>query len=147
MKPPVDITLRTLHVGECRRVVTLDINGRDLAAAYLKKLKKDDSKKWDSLNTRIAAVSNYLEYSNPHTFNPVGSGIYEFKRPGLRLYAFYDQIGDEHHLILCTNGGTKNTWKEQQSDIARAKSIKAEYEAAKLKKNTQFTLEKLEHES
>lgn len=147
MKQEIDITLNTLHIGDYRRVVTLDINGKDDADAFLKKLQKDDCKKWDTINRRIATVSNYLSYSNTLTFNPVGDGVFEFKRPGLRLYAFYDEIGDEHQLILCTNGGTKNKKKEQQTDIKKAKSIKARYEAAKSNKNAQFHLKKLDHES
>lgn len=140
MKNKFDITLRTLHVGDCRRVVTLDINGKDEASACLKKLHKDDRNKWDSINTRIATVSNYLQYSNSLTFKPVGGGIFEFKRPGLRLYAFYDEIGDEHQLIICTNGGTKNTKKGQQSDISRAEAMRKTYLAAKSNPNTQFRI-------
>ena len=146
MKHSIDITLKTIHLGDCRRVVTLDIDGEDEAQAFLENLQKDDSRKWDAINTRITTISNYARYSNKLTFNPVGGGIFEFKRPGLRLYAFYDEFGDEHHLILCTNGGTKNTKKEQQRDIKRAKSIKARYEAAKNNKKAQFNLEKLDHE-
>jgi putative component of toxin-antitoxin plasmid stabilization module len=147
VKQKIDITLKTLHLGECRRVVTLGINGKDEADAFLQKLRKDDSRKWDAINTRISTVSNHPTYSNKITFNPVGDGIFEFKRPGLRLYAFYDEIGEDHQLILCTNGGSKNKKKEQQTDIDRAKSLKAKYEAAKLDKNTRFNLKKLDHES
>lgn len=102
---------------------------------------KDDSKKWDSIVTRITAVSNYEKYTNKITFNSVGDGMFEFKRPGLRLYAFYDEFGDEHQLILCTNGGTKNNKREQQSDIKRAKKIKASYLAVKEDPNTEITLQ------
>ncbi len=131
MKTKIDITLRTLHVGECRRVVTLGINGKDHARKFLEKLKKDDERKWQRLVTRIESVSNFLKYENECIFKYIGQGIYEFKRPGLRLYAFYDELGEERQLILCTNGGTKNSKKEQQSDIAKAKALKKKYEAAK----------------
>ena len=40
----------------------------------------------------------------------------------------FDGIG---LLILCTNGGTKNTPKRQQADIATAKQRKVAYFAAK----------------
>ena len=140
MKSKIDIVLRTIHVGECRRVVTLGMDGKDEAREFLETLLHDDSKKWNAINTRITSVSNYHTYSNKITFNPVGDGIYEFKRPGIRLYAFYEELGDEHQLILCTNGGKKNTKKEQQKDIKRAKSIKADYLAAKSMPSTTFTL-------
>jgi putative component of toxin-antitoxin plasmid stabilization module len=140
VKRAIDIILQTLHVGECRRVVTLDINGKNLARKFLEKLKKDDGRKWQLLVDRIENVSNFHSYENNQIFNFVGEGIYEFKRPGLRLYAFYDEIGDEHQLILCTNGGKKNTKKEQQNDIRRAKAIKADYLAAKTSPEAQFTI-------
>lgn len=146
MKQDIDITLRTIHVGDCRRVVTLNIDGKDEAREFLENLRHDDAKKWHGINTRITTVSNYPTYSNKITFNHVGDGVFEFKRPGLRLYAFYDTIGDEHHLILCTNGGTKNTQKQQQADIRRAKKIKVRYEAAIKDPDTRITLRKQKHE-
>ncbi|MGZ0654508.1 hypothetical protein ACWPKS_02785 [Coraliomargarita sp. W4R72] len=146
MKPAIDIILKTIHVGECRKVVTLGINGKDLAEKFLQKLNKDDSRKWDQMTARIAFVSNFPTYENSQNFKSVGNGIHEFKRPGLRLYAFYDQIGDEHQLILCTNGGSKNTKKEQQADIARAKSLRQQYLAAKESPDANFTLEEPEED-
>lgn len=140
MKQGIDITLRTLHLGECRRVATLGIDGKDRARKFLEKLKKDDSRKWKLLNDRIENVSNFHTYENDQIFNYLEDGIYEFKRPGLRLYAFYDDLGEEHQLILCTNGGKKNTKKEQQSDLNRAKSVKADYLAAKTNPKAQFTI-------
>lgn len=80
-----------MHLGLARRVVTLAINQRDDAQAFLSKLKKTDTKK-------------------------------------------YDEIDDEEHLILCTNGGKKN--KQQSADIALAKKIKAEYLNAKKQPDT-----------
>jgi hypothetical protein len=140
VKPAIDIILKTIHLGNCKRVVTLDINGKDRARKFLEKLKKDDGRKWKLLANRIGLVSNFNSYENDQVFNYLEDGIYEFKRPGLRLYAFYDELGDEHQLILCTNGGTKNTKKEQQSDIDRAKSIKADYFTAKSNPEASFTI-------
>ncbi len=141
MKPGIDITLRTLHVGECWRVTTLSINGKDRAQKFLDKLKKDDIRKWNHLVARIENVSNFDSYENDQIFKYLENGIYEFKRPGLRLYAFYDTLDEEHQLILCTNGGSKNTKKEQQADINRAKTIRADYLAAKSNPKAQFTIE------
>lgn len=127
-------------------MVTLGINGKDLAEKFLQKLNKNDRRKWDQMTARIAFVSNFPTYENNQNFKSVGNGIYEFKRPGLRLYAFYDKIGDEHQLILCTNGGSKNTKKEQQADIARAKSLRQQYLAAKESPDAHFTLEEPEED-
>ena len=129
MKQAIDITLQTLHVGESRRVVTLGIDHEDPAFDFLSKLKTDDSNKYDSIESRIKAISKYEHYENKITFRHVGDGIYEFKRPGVRLYAFYDEIEGLDHLILCTNGGKKN--KRQNSDILKAKGIKKQYLLAK----------------
>lgn len=126
--------MTTVHLGLARRVVTLAINQRDDAQVFLSKLKKTDTKKYDEINTRIYAVSQYHAYENKLTFRNVGDGVFEFKRPGVRLYAFYDEIDDEEHLILCTNGGKKN--KQQSADIALAKKIKAEYLNAKKQPDT-----------
>ena len=131
MKEKIDITLHTLHVGFKRRVVTVDINGKDYARKFLEKLCKDDRRKWILLSNRIENVSNFTTYENNKIFNYLADGIFEFKRPNLRLYAFYDKLNEDDLLILCTNGGTKNTKKAQRMDINRAKSIKANYFSAK----------------
>ncbi len=128
MKKTVEITLSTLHLGAARRVVTLAINGKDPAEDFLSKLQKDDRNKLDSIKTRIKAVANYPRYENKITFRDVGDGVYEFKRPGLRLYAFYAEINGQDQLILCTNGGTKS--KDQQKDIRQAKALKDEFFSA-----------------
>lgn len=141
MNQPIDITLSTIHVGNRRRVVTLGINGRNLAQRFLEKLSHDDSRKMDFLTARIKSVSDYETYENDRTFNHLGEGLYEFKRPGIRLYAFYHEIEGVDHLIICTNGGTKNKKKEQNSDIAKANRIKYKYFAAIEKADTTLTLE------
>lgn len=128
MKKSIEIVLSTLHLGDARRVVTLSINGKDPAEDFLSKLQKNDRNKLDSIATRIKTVSNYPRYENKITFRDVGDGIYEFKRPGLRLYAFYAEINGQDQLILCTNGGAKS--KDQQKDIRQAKALKNEFFAA-----------------
>jgi putative component of toxin-antitoxin plasmid stabilization module len=128
VKKLVEITLSTLHLGSARRVVTLAINGKDPAEDFLSKLLKDDRSKLDSITSRIKAIASYPRYENKITFRDVGDGIYEFKRPGLRLYAFYAEINGQDQLILCTNGGIKN--KDQQKDIRQAKALKNEFFAA-----------------
>jgi len=139
VKKPVEITLSTLHLGAARRVVTLAINGKDPAEDFLSKLQKDDRNKLDSITTRIKAVANYPRYENRITFRDVGDGVYEFKRPGLRLYAFYAEINGQDQLILCTNAGTKN--KDQQKDFRQAKALKHEFFAALKLPRTTLTLD------
>lgn len=131
MKKPIEIILSTIHVGNVRRVVTLGIDDRNLAEKFLTKLGKDDRRKLQQLTARISRVADHHTYEHETIFNHVGDGIYEFKRPGIRLYAFYDSLGNDHHLILCTNGGTKNNKKEQNADITKAKQLKDRYFKAK----------------
>ena len=139
MKSPLEIILYTIHLGAARRVVTLCIDGKDPARDFLADLLKNDRNKFGAIRTRIRNISNYPRYENQITFRHVGDGIHEFKRPGLRLYAFYDEIDGENQLILCTNGGTKG--KDQQKDIRLAKSRKDAYFAAKQQPETILTLE------
>lgn len=139
VKKPIEIILRTIHVGAARRVVTLLMEGRDPAADFLAGLLRNDRNKFDSFRTRIRSISNHPRYENQITFRHVGDGIHEFKRPGLRLYAFYDDIGGREHLILCTNGGTKG--KDQQKDIRLAKARKDAYFNAKEQPDTLLKLE------
>jgi hypothetical protein len=140
VKNQIDITLSILHHGNHHSVATLGIDGKDLAARFLKKLLHDDRNQWKSLKTRIITVSNYECYENNVTFKHLEDGIYEFKRPGLRLYAFYDTIENTDHLIICTNGGTKNTKKAQGEDIRRALERKQRYFEGKELPHTQFTI-------
>lgn len=144
MKYPIDITLSEIHCGKCRRVLTLGIGGKDHAHDFLTKLQKDDINLYKPIKTRIRAVAEYDDYENERTFRHVGDGVYEFKRPGLRLYAFYDTLDEIGCLILCTNGGTKNKLKEQNGDISRARQIRQRYFEAKVNLDATFTLHEIE---
>lgn len=144
VKQPLDITLKTLHVGEHWRVVTLAINGKDPAEDFLEKLHHDNKKLWKQIAIRIASVSNYPSYQNKQTYKYLSEGIFEFKSGSLRLYTFHDKLpndGDPISLILCSNGGNKNTPKEQSKNIAKALEIKKTYFDAKKQSNVSFTLE------
>lgn len=126
----IEIVLTTIHVGSARRVVTLGLDGRDLAKEFLTDLARSDSKGFEFIRSRVRAVAEHDRFENQITFRHVGDGVFEFKRPGLRLYAFYDELpGLKPQLIIATNGGRKN--KGQQTDIARAKQIRARYLVAK----------------
>ncbi len=122
----------------------MGINGKNLAHKFLSKLAHDDSRKMASLRARIRSVADYDRYENELTFKHVGEGLYEFKRPGIRLYAFYHEFEATHHLIICANGGTKNTKKTQNADIAKARQLKNDYFHAIEKPYTTLTFEELE---
>lgn len=141
MKGAVDIIIHTLHVGQSLRVATLTINGKAPAREFLEKLRKDDSTKWRQLVARIGHVANNPDCRNQEIFKSLPNGIFEFKRHGIRLYAFFDTLsGIDQQLILCTNGGKKNTPRQQQRDIQKAQGIKQRYFAAKRDKTASFTL-------
>ncbi|MEO5714204.1 MAG: hypothetical protein ABIT37_12020 [Luteolibacter sp.] len=97
-------------------------------------LLQHDRNQFEFVQKRIQTISNYERYENQITFRHVGDGLFEFKRPGIRLYAFYDEIGEQQQLILCTNGGLKG--KAQSRDIRLAHSLKAEYFRAKTLSDT-----------
>jgi putative component of toxin-antitoxin plasmid stabilization module len=139
VKSAIEIHLRTLHLGDARQVVTLGIDGKDLARDFLLELFKHDCNRFKAVKTRIQSISNHLHYENKQTFRHVGEGVFEFKRPGIRLYAFYDEIDDHRALILCTNGGLKG--KGQSKDISRAQSLKSAYFGAKSRSDTVLTIE------
>ena len=129
MKLALEIILSTIHLGSARRVVTLGLDGEDLAEEFLTSVAKSNHKGFDAIRSRVKAIAEYEHYENEYTFRHVGDGIYEFKRPGLRLYAFYDELpGLKPQLIIATNGGSK---KDQQADIARAKARKIAYDRRK----------------
>jgi hypothetical protein len=143
----VEIVLTTVHVGKARRVVTIGFNGKDLAQAFLLSLAKSNHTGFEMIKKRIKAVAERDDYENEYTFSHIQEGVYEFKRPGLRLYAFYDDLPDcKPQLIIATNGGTKNTKKEQSQDIAKAISIKQRYLALKAESSSKIKLTTLPNE-
>ena len=119
--------------------MTLGIDGKDFARDFLLELFKHDCNRFNAVKTRIQSISNHSHYENKQTFRHVGDGVFEFKRPGIRLYAFYDEIDDHRALILCTNGGLKG--KGQSKDISRAQSLKSAYFQAKSRSDTVLTIE------
>lgn len=142
MNKAVDITLSTIHRGGVWTVVTLGIDGKDLASDFLMKLQRDNVKLFKSMKTRFRTVANYDAYENRETFKSTSEkGIFEFKRPGLRVYAFYDEIEGSGKLILCTNGGKKNTRKDQHCDIVRAGKIRKRYFNAKALPDTKIVIQ------
>lgn len=127
--------------------MTLELGGRDPAHEFLSALSRSNLSGAESLKNRIEFVAEHDRYENQYTFRSVGNGIYEFKTRGLRLYAFYDDLpGLEPQLIIATNGGTKNTRREQNADIARAADIRLRYLEAKSGVGVKIQLITLDHE-
>lgn len=141
MNTGIEIVLNTIHVGSARRVVTLGLDGKDLAQEFLTSLHKSNRTGFDMIQARVKAIAEHEQHENQYTFRHLVGGLYEFKRPGLRLYAFYDDLpGLKPQFIIATSGGTKNTAKEQNRDIARAQALQQRYLAAKSKPDTKIKL-------
>jgi hypothetical protein len=67
----LEIILTTLHVGKARRVVSLGMDGKDLAADYLADLARKDRKGYHSILSRMQAVAEYDRIENQLTFRHV----------------------------------------------------------------------------
>lgn len=135
----MEITLKELHCGPCRAVVSLQLGDDDQVTTFLKGLIKSNPNAASSLQTSMATITSVEPYRNKRKFRDVGDGIFEIKVPGIRLYCFKDQIDTlETKFILATNGGTKNNPREQNSDIKRAAQIRDRYFAAKNLPDTQL---------
>jgi hypothetical protein len=135
----LEITLKELHCGSCRTVVSLQLGDDDQVTEFLKGLIKSNPNAASSLQTSMATITSVDPYRNPRKFRDVGDGIFEIKVPGIRLYCFKDQIDAlGTKFILATNGGTKNNAREQNSDIKRAAQLRDRYFAAKKLPGTQL---------
>lgn len=143
----MEITLKELHCGSCRTVVSLQLEEDQSVNTFLAKLIASNPNAAKSLQTSMATITSAETYHNERKFRSVGDGVYEIKVPGIRLYCFKDEIeGLSPKLIIATNGGTKNTKREQQSDIKRASQIKGRYFAAKAQPGTTLNYQELDHE-
>lgn len=133
VKKSLEITLTTVHLGSVKRVVTLGIDGKDLAHEYLLKLGKSNQQGLQSILKRLKAISEHESIENQITYRHVGEQVFEVKtKSGLRFYTFPDEIeGLGHQLIIATSGGKKATKKEQNADITKAKALRKSYLAAK----------------
>ena len=133
VKKSLEITLTTVHLGSVKRVVTLGIDGKDLAHEYLLKLGKSNQQGLQSMLKRLKAISEHESIENQITYRHVGEQVFEVKtKSGLRFYTFPDEIeGLGHQLIIATSGGKKANKKEQNADITKAKALRKSYLAAK----------------
>jgi putative component of toxin-antitoxin plasmid stabilization module len=143
----LEITLKEVHRGPCRTVVTLQLEADTQLADFLKFLTASNPDAARSLHTSMATITSVETYHNELKFKHVGGGVYEIKVPGIRLYCFTDEIeGLPAKLIIATNGGSKNTKREQNSDIQRATRLKDRYLAAKPSEATKLHYIRIDHE-
>ncbi len=81
----------------------------------------------------MTAIASEKFFRNTTKFKKVGDDIFEIKtKGGIRLYSFFTEIDgiDKPQLVLATNGGTKNTAKEQTRDIKEAEKIRERFIAS-----------------
>lgn len=126
MKNPIEIPLYSIHVGRVREVVALGLHGECPGLDFLRDLQRANPKGHQILSGQIEFLCGIPWLRNRETFKLLDPTrqIYEFRiRSGLRLYCFLD--GDA--LVILTNGGKKNTPKEQTRDIARATRLHDEF--------------------
>ena len=143
----MEITLKEVHCGPCRTVVTLQLGADRQVADFLASLIASNPNAARSLQTSMATITSVDPYHNERKFKSVGGGVFEIKVPGIRLYGFKDEIdGLPAKLIIATNGGTKNNKREQNTDIQRAARLREKYLAAKESDSTTLHYIQLDHE-
>ncbi len=135
----MEIVLKEVHVGPCRTVVTLQIGSDAAAGDFLAALIATNPHAAKSLQTSMATITAVDHYHNVRKFKRVADGIYEIKVPGIRLYCFKDEM--DHlpaKLVVATNGGIKNTKRQQDGDIRRAIQIRESYMQLKTREDTRL---------
>jgi hypothetical protein len=126
VKSPLEIPLYLVHSGSSRQVVALATCGELPGLDYLGELKQHNPKGYQILYNQFRFICDAPMIRNRDAFKLLDSArrLYEFRtRSGLRLYCFFE--GEA--LVLLTNGGKKNTPKEQNRDIQRAKALQDEF--------------------
>ena len=123
----------------------MQINDNTELQEFLDSFIQSDNAGMKRIKSAIATISSEDNYVNKTKFKSVSEkGIYEIKAGGIRLYCFQDRLSDNLPcLIIATNGGGKNTKKEQNRDIKKASKIKAEYFEAKKLDTTELNYQKL----
>ncbi len=135
----MEIILKEVHVGSCRTVVTLQLGNDSSVDDFLNDLIASNPNAASSLKTSMATITSVEDYHNERKFKRVAEGIYEIKVPGTRLYCFREQLdGLPSKLIVATNGGGKNTPREQNRDIKRAMGLRQRFLAMKNQESTEL---------
>ena len=146
MKKPLEITLKELHRGAWKSFTTLKIGKDDSVSDFLAKLAKSNPAAFNQLRATMEVIASEEHFRNPRKFKSVGEGINEIRlRSGIRLYTFTAKIEGlpQPQLIVATNGGKKNTSKEQQRDIKKARKIREQFLAAQDQEDTTLEFEEL----
>lgn len=120
MKKPLEIIAYRVKAGVAREVVALELDGECPARDYLLDLANNNAKGFQILDGQIRFLCDVPKVGPRETFKLLDASrqLYEFRlRSGIRLYCVV--VGTE--LVLLTNGGKKNTKKEQNTDIQRAR--------------------------
>ena len=138
MKKQVEITIKELHVGSCKTVVSMQIGANTEVDEFLDQMIKSNPSTMKSLKSAMATICSEENYVNKRKYRSTSeAGIYEIKTGSIRLYCFQDRLSDDLAcLIIATNGSNKNTKKEQNRDIKRAAKIRNEYLVAKKSDDT-----------
>lgn len=137
----MEITVKELHCGAWKTFTTLAIDKDDHVSSFLEELEKSNPQAIKQLQNAMNSIASEKLYRNTTKFKPVGDDIFEIKTNcGIRLYTFYTSIEgiDKPQLVLATNGGTKNTDKEQNRDIKQAEKIRDRFIAATNDLETKF---------
>lgn len=145
MNKPVEITMKELHIGVCKTVVSLQIGADTNLEKFMESMIKSNPAGMGKIQSAMETISSEENYTNETKYKSVSEkGIYEIKSGGIRLYCFQDRLGDNRPcLIITTNGGSKNSDKEQNRDIKRAAKIRNEYLSAKEREDTELNYQLL----
>jgi hypothetical protein len=112
--------------GAAREVVALGIHDERPGLDYLSELRRSNPKGHQILIGQIRLLCDVPDLRTKATFKLLDPNrqLYEFKtRSGLRLYCF----ADGNALVILTNGGKKNTPREQNRDIEKARRLHDEF--------------------
>lgn len=121
MKKQLEIIAYQVKVGASRELVALELDGKCPARDFLLDLENHNAKGFQILDGQIRFLSDVDQVVPRESFKILDSSrkIYEFRtRSGIRLYCFLS--GET--LVFLTNGGKKNTKKEQNHDIKKAQN-------------------------
>ncbi|MCP5531970.1 MAG: type II toxin-antitoxin system RelE/ParE family toxin [Akkermansiaceae bacterium] len=120
MKKPLEIVAYQVKAGAARETVALQLDGECPARDFLLELAANNAKGFQILDGQIQFLCDAPRIQPRETFKLLDASrqLFEFRlRSGIRLYCFL--AGEA--LVLLTNGGKKNTKKEQNADIQRAR--------------------------
>ena len=138
MKKALEIIAYQVKSGSARDLVALELDGKCPARDFLTELEASNSKGFQILDGQIRFLSDVTNVVPRGTFKLLDGSrqLYEFRtRSGIRLYCFL--AGET--LVLLTNGGKKNTKKEQNRDIQSAKRSFDRFESL-IKQGAELTI-------